>query len=85
MKQIPSHSNTPTFGVKSQTTSFLYQPPTKANTVRYKSKSGLVGASLFVIAVVSFSLFLKGCADDVDRQQTASFKYQEQTTNLLSK
>lgn len=70
MKQNPSHSNTPVFGVnKSQTTQILYQQPTKANTVKYKSKSGLVGISIAIIVSV---FFLKACSDDVERNQEIS-------------
>ena len=50
MKQTICHSQTPTFETnKSQTTACLYQHPTAENTVRYKSKSGLVLASLIII------------------------------------
>ena len=50
MKQIECLSQTAAIETnKSQTTARLYQHPTAENTVRYKSKSGLVLASLIII------------------------------------
>lgn len=57
MKQTICHSQTPTFETnKSQTTARLYQHPTAENTVRYKSKSGLVLPSIVVIAMCAAGL-----------------------------
>ena len=51
MKQIECLSQTADIETnKSQTTARLYQHPTPANTVQYKS-SGLAPAALFVIAI----------------------------------
>ena len=69
MKQTICHSQTPSFETnKSQTTACLYQHPTEANTVRYKSKSGLVLASLIIITACISGY--TSCT--YDRQQTAA-------------
>lgn len=52
MNQTIKHSQMPEFTKNpSCTTSHLYQHPTAANTVSYKSKSGLVLPSIVVIAM----------------------------------
>jgi hypothetical protein len=48
--------------ISSQTTPILFQHPNAANTVRYKSKSGLVIPSLIVIA--AFLAGLNSCTAD---------------------
>ena len=69
MKQTICHSQTPSFETnKSQTTARLYQHPTAENTVRYKSKSGLVLASLIIITACISGI--TSCS--VDRQHTAA-------------
>ena len=69
MKQIECISQTAAIETnKSQTTARLYQHPTAENTVRYKSKSGLVLASLIII-----SACISGYTSwTYDRQQTAA-------------
>ncbi|OTG81780.1 hypothetical protein [Acinetobacter sp. ANC 4648] len=58
MNQNPIQSQTASFSkVHSQTTPRLFQHPTTANTVKYKSKSGLVLASIVAIAVCGGGLF----------------------------
>jgi K+ transporter len=53
------------------TTSHLYQHPTAANTVQYKSKSGLVRASIAaIICSVSIISGLFSCT--VDQHATAA-------------
>lgn len=42
---------------KSQTTAMLYQHPVANNTVKYKSKSGLVLASIIIITMCLGGLF----------------------------
>ena len=69
MNETASNSQTHQFETnKSQTTSFLYQEPTEANIVRYKSKSGLVLVSLIIITafISGFTLL------SVDRHATAA-------------
>ena len=53
---------------KSPTTDFLHQEPTPANTVRYKSKSGLVLVSLIIITACISGY--TSCA--YDRHQSAA-------------
>ena len=78
MKHINSNSNCGEFtGIQSQTTPFLNQPPTKANTQKIKSHSGLVGTSVFIIAVIISSFFLKACDADIQRNQTSSAAFAE--------
>lgn len=56
---------------QSNTTQFLNQPPTAANTVQYKSKSGLVRASIAaIICSVSIISGLFSCT--VDQHATAA-------------
>ncbi len=69
MNQTIKHSQMPEF-VKnpSCTTQHLYQHPTAANTVSYKSKSGLVLASLIIITACISGY--TSCT--YDRHQTAA-------------
>jgi hypothetical protein len=69
MNQTIKHSQMPKFEKnQSNTTPFLHQPPTAENTVRYKSKSGLVLVSL-IISTACISGFTSCSAD---RHQTAA-------------
>ena len=85
MTEHISHSNTPQFSAdKSQTTARLYQHPTPAEMkVTFSQKMKVWGQDLFAAAVVisciSTPIFLiRGCADDVDRQQAMAVKHQLQ-------
>jgi K+ transporter len=72
MNQTIKHSQMPKF-VKnpSCTNPHLYQHPTAANTVQYKSKSGLVRASIAaIICSVSIISGLFSCT--VDQHATAA-------------
>jgi K+ transporter len=72
MKQTICHSQMPKFEKnQSNTTPFLHQPPTAANTIQYKSKSGLVRASIAaIICSVSIISGLFSCT--VDQHATAA-------------
>lgn len=70
---------------KSQTTQILYQEPTQAEmNPSFKSSAiaTLQNISLIVIVTVAFAFtaltVLRGCADDVDRQQAMAVKHQLQ-------
>lgn len=66
MNQTIKHSQMPEFEKNpSCTTQYLYQHPTPANTVQYKSKSGLVRASIVaIICSVSIVSGLFTCSTD---------------------
>ena len=74
MKQTAPHSNTPEFGVNKSATGRLYQHPTPANTVQYKSKSGLVFPSVIAILVCSIGL-MSSCSHS--QAQDVSFAKEE--------
>lgn len=70
---------------KSQTTQILYQEPTQAEmnpSFKDSAIATLQNISLFVILAVAFAFtsltVLRGCADDVDRQQAMAVKHQLQ-------
>jgi hypothetical protein len=71
MKQIECLSQTTDIETnKSQTTARLYQHPTAANTVQYKS-SGLAPAALIAITICTAIISgITSCS--VDRHQTAA-------------
>lgn len=85
MNQIPSHSQTPEFDTnKSQTTSILFQPP-KPEEMRLsfgaKAKAvfkEVMAVSLIGITVASTLFTVRGCSNDVDRQQAQAVKHQLQ-------
>lgn len=72
MNQTIKHSQMPEF-VKnpSCTTPFLHQPPTAANTVRYKSKFGMVRMSCAVI-IGSLSILSGFVSCSADQKATAA-------------
>lgn len=71
MNQTIKHSQMPEFEKNhSNTTPFLNQPPTPANTVQYKS-SGLTPAALIAI-VVCIAIFFGYVVRSADRHQTAA-------------
>ena len=85
MTQTASHSQTPEFDTnKSQTTSILFQPPkpeemrlsfgTKAKAV-FKEVAAI---SLIGITVASTLFMVRGCSNDVDRQERMAVKHQLQ-------
>lgn len=85
MNQIPSHSQTPEFDTnKSQTTSILFQPPKPEEMhLSFWAKTKVVfkevmAVSLIGITVVSTLFTVRGCSDDVDRQQAQAVKHQLQ-------
>lgn len=85
MNQISSHSQTPEFGTnKSQTTSILFQPPKPEEMhLSFWAKSKVVfkevaAISLIGITVASTLFTVRGCSDDVDRQQAQAVKHQLQ-------
>jgi hypothetical protein len=85
MNQIHSHSQTPEFGTnKSQTTSILFQPPKPEEMhLSFWAKSKVVfkevaAISLIGITVASTLFTVRGCSDDVDRQQAQAVKHQLQ-------
>ena len=86
MTQTASHSQTPEFDTnKSQTTPRLRHHPT-AEEMRPSFIQGAIATiqniSLLVVIAVAFIFtsltVLRGCADDVDRQQAMAVKHQMQ-------
>jgi len=83
MTQTASHSQTPEFDTnKSQTTSILFQPP-KPEEMRlsFWAKSKVVfkevmAVSLIGITVASTLFTVRGCSNDVDRQERMAVKFQ---------
>lgn len=83
MTQTASHSQTPEFDTdKSQTTSILFQPP-KPEEMRlsFWAKSKVVfkevaAISLIGITVASTLFTVRGCSNDVDRQERMAVKFQ---------
>ena len=85
MNQTASHSQTPEFDTnKSQTTSILFQPPKPEEMhLSFWAKSKAVfkevaAISLIGITVVSTVFTVRGCSNDVDRQQAQAVKHQLQ-------
>ncbi|AOA57555.1 hypothetical protein [Acinetobacter larvae] len=64
MHQSNSNSNCQQFDVKRSAIGILRQEPTAADFKPKQSKSGLVAASLFIIAIAFSFAVLKGCSDD---------------------
>lgn len=71
--------------IKSQTTQILYREPTQAE-MRPSFKASVIATlqnlSLIAIVATAFSFtVLRGCADDVERQQVQAIKIQTTMSN----
>jgi len=85
MNQTASHSQTPEFGHIPSTGILYQQPPSNVQIAktnkRAKAKAWIQDALLVVVilgTIGSVPFMVKGCSDDVDRQQAMAVKHQLQ-------
>ena len=83
MNQIPSHSQTPTFGHIPSTGILYQQPPSSKQIAKANKRNKFKAFMRDVIAVVVFSspilatpFAVRSCSDDVDRQAVHAVKFQ---------